>query len=289
MKCICPAGGVRRRHHRRHGEVRRRQHQQRRRLLVDVHDRARLRLPAGQGAVRSRLRRRHPHRQRAVRSGDRRREERVLEHLPLESGLRVHGQPGQRVPHDQVRRRQEGRRRGLRRRQHGAVRRLLRDLQCPSRHAHRAARPAPARGKCGDGILLSGEACDDGNNLSGDGCSADCKTVESGFMCTRPPLGDSIDVPAVYRDFSYHTPNPTSSRAATGRDGDHPGLVDTMLDADRKARAGEYGDRQRRTSPARRRSPVVHGTTARSTRPRADDEAVPSDASWRLRQPLGAG
>ena len=45
-----------------------------------------------------------------------------------------------------------------------------------------------------------GEACDDGNNLSGDGCSATC-TVDSGFTCMQPPLGDSIDVPVVYRDF----------------------------------------------------------------------------------------
>ncbi len=67
-------------------------------------------------------------------------------------------------------------------------------------------------GKCGDGILLSGEVCDDGNNLSGDGCSADCKTVDSGFTCKQPPLGDSIDVPVVYRDFRTGSP-----RLRTGR------------------------------------------------------------------------
>ncbi len=55
-------------------------------------------------------------------------------------------------------------------------------------------------GKCGDGIVLSGEQCDDANNLSGDGCSATCQN-EQGFTCTQPPLGDSIQVPAVYRDF----------------------------------------------------------------------------------------
>jgi fibro-slime domain-containing protein len=84
-------------------------------------------------------------------------------------------------------------------------------------------------GKCGDGIVLSGEACDDGNNLSGDGCSSDCK-LESGFMCTRPPLGDSIVVPAVYRDFSYHTPADFEP-GATGQMAIVPNLVNTTLDA----------------------------------------------------------
>jgi fibro-slime domain-containing protein len=49
------------------------------------------------------------------------------------------------------------------------------------------------------------EACDDGNTVSGDGCSATC-TIEPGFTCTQPPLGDSILVPIVYRDFRYHNP-----------------------------------------------------------------------------------
>ena len=77
---------------------------------------------------------------------------------------------------------------------------------CPS-----AARPAPAAASAATASCCPAKTCDDGNNLSGDGCSASCK-FESGFMCTRPPLGDSIQVPAVYRDFSYHTPNATSSR-----------------------------------------------------------------------------
>ena len=40
--------------------------------------------------------------------------------------------------------------------------------------------------KCGDGMLLPGdatEACDDGNTASGDGCSATC-TIEPGYTCT---------------------------------------------------------------------------------------------------------
>ena len=86
-------------------------------------------------------------------------------------------------------------------------------------------------GKCGDGILLSGEVCDDGNNLAGDGCSATC-TVESGFTCRQPPLGESIDVPVVYRDFSAghadFEPGVTGSTAAT------TGLVMAQLDAQGK-------------------------------------------------------
>jgi fibro-slime domain-containing protein len=58
--------------------------------------------------------------------------------------------------------------------------------------------------KCGDGIVV-GEACDDGNTVAGDGCSPTC-TIEPGFTCTQPPLGNSILVPIVYRDFRYHNP-----------------------------------------------------------------------------------
>jgi len=87
-------------------------------------------------------------------------------------------------------------------------------------------------GQCGDGIVLSGEDCDDGNNLSGDGCSSTCK-FESGFMCQRPPLGDSIQVPVVYRDFSYGwnaTPANDFEPSATGQMMIYPNLVNPMLD-----------------------------------------------------------
>lgn len=40
---------------------------------------------------------------------------------------------------------------------------------------------------CGDGLRTSDEACDDGNASSGDGCTADCHTVEPGFLCI--PVG----------------------------------------------------------------------------------------------------
>ena len=54
---------------------------------------------------------------------------------------------------------------------------------------------------CGDGLVLGTEACDDGNAVSGDGCSSTCQ-VEAGFTCTQPPLGDTMVVPMVVRDFN---------------------------------------------------------------------------------------
>jgi fibro-slime domain-containing protein len=35
-------------------------------------------------------------------------------------------------------------------------------------------------------VLTSNETCDDGNTVSGDGCSADCQTVEAGWVCRVP-------------------------------------------------------------------------------------------------------
>jgi fibro-slime domain-containing protein len=85
--------------------------------------------------------------------------------------------------------------------------------------------------KCGDGIVLN-EACDDGNAGNGDGCSKDCK-VESGWTCSQPTLGDTMLVPAVYRDFRYRNPSDfeagvTGSKAAT------IGLVKPDLDSEGK-------------------------------------------------------
>jgi fibro-slime domain-containing protein len=87
----------------------------------------------------------------------------------------------------------------------------------------------PCTGKCGDGILLSGEQCDDGNNVSGDGCSSTCQ-IESGFMCKQPPLGPTIQVPMVNRDFKFHMPADFEP-GATGVSTATTGLVDTMLNA----------------------------------------------------------
>lgn len=41
----------------------------------------------------------------------------------------------------------------------------------------------PATAACGDGILDDDEACDDGNKGADDGCGANCRYVESGFVC----------------------------------------------------------------------------------------------------------
>ena len=41
---------------------------------------------------------------------------------------------------------------------------------------------------CGDGILAATEVCDDGNTQSGDGCSADCATLEAGWVCAEPGI-----------------------------------------------------------------------------------------------------
>jgi len=41
---------------------------------------------------------------------------------------------------------------------------------------------------CGDGLLEVTEVCDDGNTRSGDGCSADCATLERGWVCAEPGI-----------------------------------------------------------------------------------------------------
>jgi fibro-slime domain-containing protein len=86
--------------------------------------------------------------------------------------------------------------------------------------------------RCGDGIKFSNEDCDDGNNTDGDGCSSDCK-VEKGFKCEQPSIGDSMQVPAIYRDFKYH--NPTDFEAGvTGSETATLGLVKADLDSNGK-------------------------------------------------------
>ncbi|HJX63322.1 MAG TPA: DUF4215 domain-containing protein [Polyangia bacterium] len=85
---------------------------------------------------------------------------------------------------------------------------------------------------CGDGIVLSNEDCDDGNAISGDGCSSTCK-VEPGYQCKQPPLGDTMLVPVVYRDFRYHNPVDFQP-GVTGSFGAIPGMVNPTLDANGK-------------------------------------------------------
>jgi fibro-slime domain-containing protein len=81
--------------------------------------------------------------------------------------------------------------------------------------------------KCGDGILL-GEQCEDGNNLPGDGCDPTCKP-EPGYICTQPPLGNSIQVPITYRDFL--AAHPDFEPGASGQNKPTTGLVNANLDA----------------------------------------------------------
>jgi cysteine-rich repeat protein len=40
---------------------------------------------------------------------------------------------------------------------------------------------------CGDSLIDGSDVCDDGNQISFDGCSADCKTLEDGFVCNKVP------------------------------------------------------------------------------------------------------
>ncbi len=83
---------------------------------------------------------------------------------------------------------------------------------------------------CGDGVLVPPEVCDDGNKVDGDGCSSTCQ-IEAGFMCAQPPLGASMKVPVVYRDFRYHNPADFEPSGAMGLTKALPGLVQTTLDA----------------------------------------------------------
>jgi fibro-slime domain-containing protein len=85
--------------------------------------------------------------------------------------------------------------------------------------------------KCGDGIVLD-ENCDDGNAGSGDGCSKDCK-VEPGWTCDQPTLGDTMLVPAVFRDFRYHNPSDFEA-GVIGSETASPGMVENTLDSEGK-------------------------------------------------------
>jgi fibro-slime domain-containing protein len=86
--------------------------------------------------------------------------------------------------------------------------------------------------QCGDGIVL-GEGCDDGNVGEGDGCSKDCK-VEPGWTCSQPPIGDTMMVPVVYRDFKFSKNVTGGNDFETGVSGSYnptTGMVNASLDA----------------------------------------------------------
>jgi fibro-slime domain-containing protein len=79
----------------------------------------------------------------------------------------------------------------------------------------------------------------DGNAANGDGCSTDC-TVEPGWTCKQPELGDKMLVPAIFRDFKMHSPADFEPNddvgCATDTSGDQKcvGMVKDTLDSDGK-------------------------------------------------------
>ncbi|HEY5956679.1 MAG TPA: fibro-slime domain-containing protein, partial [Polyangiaceae bacterium] len=84
--------------------------------------------------------------------------------------------------------------------------------------------------KCGDGLILGTEECDDGNAVSGDGCSDSCK-VEAGFECSQTPLGDTMVVPMVVRDFNAGGDFEKGAGFATDLNYANQGLLNDKLDA----------------------------------------------------------
>jgi fibro-slime domain-containing protein len=92
---------------------------------------------------------------------------------------------------------------------------------------------ASCTSSCGDGIVLN-EDCDDGNAGSGDGCSSTCK-VEPGWTCTQPTLGDTMLVPALYRDFKFSKDVTNGNDFENGVIGSataSPGMVNPDLGSD---------------------------------------------------------
>ena len=87
----------------------------------------------------------------------------------------------------------------------GCSAQCTKEVSCP---APMGATAAPCVAVCGDGIKFPSEACDDGNLKNGDGCSSTC-TVETGATCTTitAPSPPTIDVPAIYRDFTPTHPD----------------------------------------------------------------------------------
>ncbi len=99
----------------------------------------------------------------------------------------------------------------------------------------------PCTSECGDGLVIE-EACDDGNTRDGDGCSSSCE-AEPGYTCTPAGvLGDTMDVPIVYRDLRGKNDGTGSYRHPDfhtyGSCGDwmlpFPGLVEPTLDEEGK-------------------------------------------------------
>lgn len=87
----------------------------------------------------------------------------------------------------------------------------------------------PCTSRCGDGLVFDNEACDDGNVTDGDGCSATC-TVEPNYACAQPPLGDTMVVPLVVRDFNAGADFEKGTAFSTGLNYATVGLLQTTLD-----------------------------------------------------------
>ena len=84
----------------------------------------------------------------------------------------------------------------------------------------------PCTTTCGDGLVLGNEKCDDGNAVSGDGCSSTCQ-VEPGYQCAQPPLGNTMVVPMVVRDFNAGA---DFEKGYTGQYYPDQGLLQNSLD-----------------------------------------------------------
>ena len=97
---------------------------------------------------------------------------------------------------------------------------------CPAGTATSAGGPCTT--KCGDGLVLGTEQCDDGNAVSGDGCSSTCQ-IEPGYTCSQPPLGSTMVVPMVVRDFNAGGDFEKGQSFATGLNYANQGLLQNYL------------------------------------------------------------
>jgi fibro-slime domain-containing protein len=95
---------------------------------------------------------------------------------------------------------------------------------------HCPAAGGPCSTTCGDGIVIGNEQCDDGNAVGGDGCSSTCQ-VETGYLCSQPPLGDAMVVPMVVRDFNHGGDFEPGTAFSNGLAYANQGLVQATLDA----------------------------------------------------------
>ncbi|CAI2385601.1 unnamed protein product [Moneuplotes crassus] len=81
-----------------------------------------------------------------------------------------------------------------------------------------ASNPETCVAQCGDGLEVGTEKCDDNNTIDGDGCSADCSTVEAGWVCS----GGSSTTKDVCTQCAagFYQDNPTNPENCVSRCGD---------------------------------------------------------------------